>query len=491
MGGRIARGPAGLAIAALIASTTLWGAGASATAHQRATSVARRSPVGGRANRAVGSTCPRDTASDLRWVSWLYRAFLGRDPSLAAAVPWLDQIVDGLPYADLARTIATSNEASRRVAAAAFPRLLHRPATADELAAWGPWIGANGAAPFAARLMGSTEAYQRAGSNVTGWIDQTYQDVLGRPVEAAGLTYWSGRLASGTSRERVALEIWNTPGHVRLRVDAVYRSVLGRPGDSAGISYWSPLALAQGDVAVAVAMASSQAGWNQAQRTYGAAATTMPAACPRQLRWVPPAGSIVRDLRPVASFGPRLVAFTFDDGPDPTWTPQVLAILARYRIRATFFPVGFQVKRHPDLVRRELAEGHHVGLHTMTHPNLRALGHDAQYREIVDDQNLIEGIAGPGTVRCFRPPYGNRNATTDAIARQRGLATILWSRDGRDWASPGVDTIVQGNLDTRYDGGRGVIILHDGGTNRAQTVAALPRLIDALIARGYQFVQLC
>ncbi len=83
------------------------------------------------------------------------------------------------------------------------------------------------------------------------------------------------------------------------------------------------------------------------------------------------------------------------------------------------------------------------------------------------------------------------DAATVRIAKERGLATILWSRDGQDWSQPGVDQIVRGNLDTRFDGGRGVVVLHDGGAKRAQTVAALPKVIDALRAQGYTFVQLC
>ena len=127
----------------------------------------------------------------------------------------------------------------------------------------------------------------------------------------------------------------------------------------------------------------------------------------------------------------------------------------------------------------------------MTHPDFHHLGDGAQRNEIVGGANVVDSIGGPGTAKCFRPPYGNRTAATVPIAREQGLATILWSRDGQDWKSPGVDAIVRGNLDTRYDSGRGVLLLHDGGKNRIQTIAALPKLIEALRAQGYQFVQIC
>ena len=153
--------------------------------------------------------------------------------------------------------------------------------------------------------------------------------------------------------------------------------------------------------------------------------------------------------------------------------------------------VGSAAQRYPDLVRRIVAEGHHVAIHTMTHPNLLTLGRAGQYQQIAGSKNVVESIAGAGSVSCFRPPYGNRNATTDSIAAELGLATVMWSRDGRDWARPGADSIVSGNLDTRYDGGRAILLLHDGGIDRSQTVAALPRLIDALTVRGYRFVQIC
>jgi peptidoglycan/xylan/chitin deacetylase (PgdA/CDA1 family) len=315
---------------------------------------------------------------------------------------------------------------------------------------------------------------------------------LGKAVDPAGSAYWTAKLAAGVSRVDVAANIWNSPAHVRVRVDAVYRAVLGRPADPAGSASWAPVATSRGDTELGIRLSLTPSAWNRAQVSSGGPAGPIPAPCPPVgPRWVPSPGTVVRSLQPVARFGPRLVALTFDDGPDPRWTPQILDVLRRANVRATFFMVGDYARARPDLVRRVAAERHTIATHTMSHPNLLAVSSAVERRQIVDSADLLDRIVGAGTVRCFRPPYGNHDATTVRVAKERGLATIMWSRDGQDWSQPGVDTIVRGNLDTRFDGGRGVVVLHDGGTRRAQTVAALPKLIDALRARGYTFVQLC
>ncbi len=441
--------------------------------------------------RAADPTCRRDTASDVRWIAWLHRTFTGADPNLATVGPWLPRLADGEPYRDLATAVATSAYADRRTATDLAVQLLHRNGSANEISAWAALVDAAGLDATAVRFLASAEAYARGGNSPAGWIDATYRDLLGRSADSGGTAYWSGRLAAGATRDQVAAGLWWSNGAVQARVVSLYRQVLDRPADSGGLAYWAGQLPRLGTRGVAVELAAGPAGWARSQVIFSAPATAQPAPCPQRLRWVPPAGSIVHDLRPLAAWGPKLVALTFDDGPDPHWTPQILSVLAKYDVRATFFLVGFQVRAHPELVRQELAAGHHVATHTIDHPNLLTLSAAAQQRQIVDSKRQIEAIAGPGSVRCFRPPYGNHNATTDRIAREQGLATILWSRDGRDWARPGVDTIVSGNLSTRYDGGRAVILLHDGGTDRSQTVAALDRLIPTLKAQGYRFVQIC
>lgn len=454
--------------------------------------VAPRDEIAARPAASTASArCVRDTASDLRWVSWIHRVHTGADPAMTVAARWLADISDGKTYEEVARSIARTDGAVSAAVARIYGIVLGRTPSAGEVAGWVPTMRAQGSATVARSFLASGELFARGGSTNEGWLDVVYPVVLGRAPDRAGRAYWAARLAAGTPRDAVAAALWASTTSVRRRVDRSYRLVLGRPGDPGGIDFWSTVAIARGDEALDAALASTGAGWALAQQTYGAPATPMPAPCPPIARWVPPAGTLVRSLPAIQGTGPLVAALTFDDGPSSRWTPQILDILARHDVPATFFVVGNMARANPDLVRRQVAEGHHVGVHTMTHPVLPLLSASAQQREIAGSVDVVDSIVGPGHVRCFRPPYGSRNATTDRISADLGLATVLWSRDGRDWASPGVDQIVQGNLDTRYDGGRAVLLLHDGGLQRAQTVAALPRLIDALRARGYQFVQIC
>ncbi len=471
------------AIAALVATSVVTTELASEPAP--ATAMATEGPA------RSGSGCRRDTASDLRWVSWVRLTLTGSVPSIPQVVPHLATLEDGGTYLEVATSLARSDAALGARIRSGYQRVLGRSPSLNEVIDWLPTARLSGPTGVDAALAGSDEAFAQSRSNNSRWLDDTYRSLVGGRADQAGRDYWLGRLSAGTPRHAVAAALAATPAGVRFRTDLAYRLVLGRPGDNSGLDWWAATTGGYGDQVVAAALTASDAGWRRSQRHFGAAESALPPLCPRVLRWMPEPGSIVRTLAPVASFGPNLATLTFDDGPNPTWTPQILDVLARYRIRATFFMVGNAARQHPDLVRRIVAEGHHVAIHTMSHPNLLTLGRAGQYSQIVGARDVVESIAGPGSVRCFRPPYGNRNATTDAIAAEAGLATIMWSRDGRDWASPGVDHIVNENLSTRYDGGRAVLLLHDGGIDRRQTVAALPRLIEALQARGYRFVQIC
>lgn len=174
------------------------------------------------------------------------------------------------------------------------------------------------------------------------------------------------------------------------------------------------------------------------------------------------------------------VYLTFDDGPDPRWTPQVLDILRRHGIKAVFFEVGSSVAAHPDLVRRVRREGHLIGNHTWSHASLTAL----RGRAIRSQLDRTERALGERP-RCVRPPYGAHDARVDKVIRSRGQRVMLWSVDPQDWARPGVDRIVRRVLRQVEPGAR--ILMHDGGGDRSQTVAALERVIVRLQARGYRF----
>ena len=193
--------------------------------------------------------------------------------------------------------------------------------------------------------------------------------------------------------------------------------------------------------------------------------------------------------------GEHEVSLTFDDGPDPKWTPLILDILKAKNVKATFFMLGSQAEQYPRLVQRILAEGHEIGNHTYTHRNLSEAS-DQQIRlELNATQRLIESITGRSTT-LFRPPYNADSRPTDVrelrplklVQDELGYLIVLEGIDPEDWGRPGADVIFQRVKQLRHLGS--TILLHDAGGNRAQTVEALPKIIDWLQTRGDQIVSL-
>jgi peptidoglycan-N-acetylglucosamine deacetylase len=183
-----------------------------------------------------------------------------------------------------------------------------------------------------------------------------------------------------------------------------------------------------------------------------------------------------------------VVYLTFDDGPSPVYTPQVLDLLGRYGARATFFVVGRNVQAYPALVRQELRGGHGLGNHTFTHADLRRLGPAGFASEVGRTTRALRQATG-AAVRCLRPPYRGVDATVERRAGALGLRVVLWNVDPRDWSRPGAAMIAARVVDRTRAGD--VVLLHDGGGDRAQTVAALRRVLPALAARGFRFAALC
>ena len=196
---------------------------------------------------------------------------------------------------------------------------------------------------------------------------------------------------------------------------------------------------------------------------------------------------------------PGMLALTFDDGPDPRWTPAILDILKRENVPATFFIIGKNGQAYPDLMRRMVSEGHEVGNHTFTHPNLGEIPASLTELELNATQRLIESVIGRSTV-LFRPPYfGDAEAdkpseVEPAIqAKDLGYIMVGVRIDPDDWQLPvSPDQIVQKTINRAMDSNpetRGqVILLHDSGGDRSATIAALPTLIHELKARGFKFV---
>jgi cellulose synthase/poly-beta-1,6-N-acetylglucosamine synthase-like glycosyltransferase/peptidoglycan/xylan/chitin deacetylase (PgdA/CDA1 family) len=189
----------------------------------------------------------------------------------------------------------------------------------------------------------------------------------------------------------------------------------------------------------------------------------------------------------------RLV-LTFDDGPDPVWTPKVLDVLKKHDAHAVFFVTGTMASRYPDLVERMVDEGHEIGLHTFNHPDLSYQSKRRIDWELSQNQLAISGAAGIRT-SLFRPPYSSFSAAMDneswpvtEYIGSRGYITVVNNTDSEDWRKPGVDEIIRRATPKGGDGA--IVLMHDSGGDRHQTVQALDRFLPDLKARGYAFQNL-
>ncbi|MEU4618735.1 bifunctional polysaccharide deacetylase/glycosyltransferase family 2 protein [Actinoplanes sp. NPDC023801] len=187
----------------------------------------------------------------------------------------------------------------------------------------------------------------------------------------------------------------------------------------------------------------------------------------------------------------RTIALTFDDGPDPAWTPKVLEVLRRHDARATFFMVGSQVARHPELARQVVEAGNELGLHTFTHPDMQRLAPWRRELELSQNQMAIAKATGVRT-SLARFPYSSRNAAIDDAnwklikeAGALGYLVVVNDTDSFDWQRPGPTKIIQNA--TPPGDQSAVVLFHDAGGDRAQTVAALDEFIPRMKARGYRF----
>ena len=188
-----------------------------------------------------------------------------------------------------------------------------------------------------------------------------------------------------------------------------------------------------------------------------------------------------------ATAGQRVIALTFDDGPG-LYTPQVLSVLERYHVPATFFEIGEEVAAYPQYSKMVAAAGFPVEDHTWSHPDLTTIPASGVASQIEMTQAEIQAVTGT-TPKCLRPPYDAWNASVLNQIAALGLTTMSYSIDPRDWSLPGVQAIVSGVVGAAFPGA--VVDMHDGGGDRSQTVAALPQIISQLRAMGYTFVSIC
>ncbi|WP_003539992.1 polysaccharide deacetylase family protein [Desulfotomaculum nigrificans] len=183
----------------------------------------------------------------------------------------------------------------------------------------------------------------------------------------------------------------------------------------------------------------------------------------------------------------KLVALTFDDGPDPRFTPAILDILKKYKVPATFFVVGKNVEDHPEILLRTIHEGHQVGNHTMTHPILNQLKPEEIYKELKDCSRTIWLVSGEHPI-YFRSPKGLTSAEVQKIGSSLGMEQILWTVTMENHAAKTPKEMADRVL--RKVGPGYIILLHDGRLDRSKTVAALPLLLEGLQKRGYKVVPL-
>ncbi|TCL64724.1 peptidoglycan/xylan/chitin deacetylase (PgdA/CDA1 family) [Hydrogenispora ethanolica] len=183
----------------------------------------------------------------------------------------------------------------------------------------------------------------------------------------------------------------------------------------------------------------------------------------------------------------KVVALTFDDGPDPRYTPAILKILAEYKIPATFFLVGTNVRRHPELVRAEIAAGHQVGNHTLSHPHLRRLTLPQIEKQIAATDRAIAEAAGVEPL-LFRPPYEELSENILAASRLARKKIVMSTITVEHHVLPTPQQKANRVAKMVFPGA--IILAHDGRVNRTDTVAALPEIIRALQAKGYRFVTL-
>lgn len=174
-----------------------------------------------------------------------------------------------------------------------------------------------------------------------------------------------------------------------------------------------------------------------------------------------------------------VVALTFDDGPNPQFTPQILDILYEQQVPVTFFLVGQQMEGQEWLVRKIAASGHEIGNHTDSHPDLTTLEEPQILEEIQKTQETLREILPDYTMKFLRPPYGRQNET---VCQSSPLPLILWDVDSGDWEDPQAEAIYAAVIENIQDGD--IVVFHD---DNPETVKALGQILPALKARGYQF----
>lgn len=191
----------------------------------------------------------------------------------------------------------------------------------------------------------------------------------------------------------------------------------------------------------------------------------------------------------------NVVYLTFDDGPDPQWTYQVLDILQRYRAHATFYMIGSSVVSHPEIVREVASRAQTIGVHGFNHADLSTAGFNFFYNELHDTESAImESLQGDQNLtqqfgRCLRPPYGKKSDLLYANAEAMGYEVSMWNIDTKDWSGRSPEDILA-HFRTALEPQK-VILMHDGGLDRTNTLQALELILHELLMQGYTVLPYC
>lgn len=185
---------------------------------------------------------------------------------------------------------------------------------------------------------------------------------------------------------------------------------------------------------------------------------------------------------------PGTVALTFDDGPSPVYTPEVLAILKKYNVKATFFVVGENAKKYPELVKEIHNQGHVVASHSYSHPLLTKLSDKQLQHEITAPQTIVVDIIGIKP-KCLRYPFGMSNEHVRAAIRAQGITPVSMGFNSFDYENRGTQKLIDWVLKNAHS--KQVILLHDGYQRKEQTVAALPYIIEGIKKKGLGFSTIC
>jgi peptidoglycan/xylan/chitin deacetylase (PgdA/CDA1 family) len=180
----------------------------------------------------------------------------------------------------------------------------------------------------------------------------------------------------------------------------------------------------------------------------------------------------------------NVVSLTFDDGPDPEDTPALLAVLRKHRVRTVFFLWGDHALEHPALIRRIVREGHVLGNHTMHHDDMATWTRDQIRADLLEARAAIRQAVPRARIPFFRAPFGSWGETP-VVAAQLGMRSVGWRLAVADWETPGTDVLVSRLTEGITPGA--VVLLHDGGGDRSQTVEAVDQIIPAFKARGWRF----